>query len=76
MVPVGARHAAGTTADILGAFADADDVAARAAAAMADSVDAGLITGRSGQKLAPNEPLTRAESAVLIQRLLRRSGLI
>jgi S-layer homology domain. len=71
-----ARSAAGATADIPGAFTDANDVSVWAAAAMADSVDAGLITGRSGQRLAPNELLTRAETAVLVQRLLQRSGLI
>lgn len=57
-------------------FSDANEVSAWAIPAMADSVDAGLITGRSGQRLAPKEWLTRAETAVLVHRLLQRSGLI
>jgi len=63
-------------AEALRPFADADQVSAWAIPAMADGVDAGLITGRNGQRLAPKEWLTRAETAVLVHRLLQRSGLI
>jgi hypothetical protein len=58
----------------LGAYQDAQEVAAWAQGAMADSIAAGLVSGRDGSNLAPKELLTRAETAVLIRNLLQRSG--
>ncbi|WP_376739051.1 hypothetical protein [Paenibacillus sp. 598K] len=35
-----------------------------------------MVQGRSGGELAPAASVTRAEVAVMVQRLLRQSGLI
>jgi len=37
---------------------------------------AGIVSGRSDVQLAPQEHISRAEVAVIIQRLLQKSGLI
>ncbi|MOA67620.1 hypothetical protein D3C78_1948770 [compost metagenome] len=40
------------------------------------ALQAGIIRGKSSDRLAPKDYLTRAEAAVMIQRLLRQSDLI
>jgi len=60
----------------LRSFADVGDVAGWARTAIADSVQAGVVSGGTGGKLAPKAPITRAEVAAIVQRLLRKSGLI
>lgn len=57
-------------------FTDADRVPNWAREAAASSVQAGLITGLSGNRLAPEQVVTRAEIATILERLLRESGLI
>ncbi|WP_018887886.1 S-layer homology domain-containing protein [Paenibacillus massiliensis] len=57
-------------------FTDADRVPDWAREAAASSVQAGLITGLSGNRLAPEQVVTRAEIATILERLLRESGLI
>ncbi|WP_166240938.1 S-layer homology domain-containing protein [Paenibacillus turpanensis] len=60
----------------LNAFADADQLSQWAKAHAADSLQAGIVSGRNGNKLAPTANITRAEVAVLVQRLLQKSELI
>ncbi|RKP46283.1 S-layer homology domain-containing protein [Cohnella endophytica] len=57
-------------------FADASEVSAWAQSSVADSVQAGIVSGRSAAKLAPKDYMTRAEVATIIQSLLQKSGLI
>jgi hypothetical protein len=61
---------------ILSAFSDAIDVSNWALNSVADSVSAGIISGRSSEFLAPKAYMTRAEVASIMQRLLQKSGLI
>ncbi len=63
-------------ADVLAAYLDAADASEWANDGIAGSVQAGLITGRDGNVLAPKASITRAEVATVIQRLLQKSGLI
>src|SRR5690606_8267941 len=62
--------------DIVTAFADAAAVSNWAVNGVADSVSAGIITGRNNQWLAPKANITRAEVAMILQRLLQKSELI
>jgi len=62
--------------DALRPFADAATAAPWAQGSIADSVDAGLITGVSSTALAPKAPITQAEAPAVKQRLLQKSGLI
>ncbi|MCM3494635.1 S-layer homology domain-containing protein [Paenibacillus lactis] len=65
------------TADVtLHTFGDAAEVSAWAQSSVADSVQAGIVSGRSGTALDPKDYMTRAEVATIIQRLLQKSGLI
>jgi len=57
-------------------FGDAAEVSAWAQVGVADSVQAGVVSGRSAATLAPTAYMTRAEVATIIQRLLQKSGLI
>nr|WP_246476042.1 choice-of-anchor D domain-containing protein [Cohnella thailandensis] len=61
---------------ILLSFADAAQVSSWARADAAKALQAGIVTGKDGQKLAPQDDVTRAEVAVMVQRLLQTSGLI
>lgn len=57
-------------------YADAEQVASWAKEAVASSISAGLVSGRGKDIIAPNQSITRAETAVIIRRLLQQSGLI
>ena len=57
-------------------FSDAKLISSWALHGVANSVTTGIITGRDNDKLAPQDFITRAEVAVVIQRLLQHSGLI
>ena len=65
-----------STEQALQAFKDADQASAWALDGIADSVQAGIISGRSSSELKPREFITRAEVAAIIQRLLQSSKLI
>ncbi|WP_338554408.1 cadherin-like beta sandwich domain-containing protein [Paenibacillus sp. KS-LC4] len=67
---------AGNADDILRPYADANEAAAWARSSLADSLQGGIISGRSGAQLAPQALITRAEIAVMVQRLLANSKLI
>jgi hypothetical protein len=64
------------TAGVLAGFTDASRTGAWAKDSLALAASAGLITGRGGNKLEAQANVTRAEVAVLIQRLLQKSKLI
>ncbi|MDU4696584.1 MAG: S-layer homology domain-containing protein [Paenibacillus sp.] len=61
---------------ILQAYDDADQVSEWARNSVAAVLQAGILTGRGNSQLAPQAFITRAEVAVIIQRLLQRSELI
>ncbi|OWR30723.1 hypothetical protein CDO73_09005 [Saccharibacillus sp. O23] len=68
--------AADSGANALSVYRDAQSVSAWAQADLNAAVQAGLLNGRGGGKLAPQEQVLRAEVAQMVQRLLQRSGLI
>jgi hypothetical protein len=43
---------------------------------IAACLKAGIVSGRGGRLIAPKDNITRAEVAAIVQRLLRKSGLI
>ncbi|WHX48163.1 S-layer homology domain-containing protein [Paenibacillus woosongensis] len=61
---------------ILQSYVDAIQVSVWARDSVADVLQAGIITGRSNSQLAPQAFISRAEVAVIIQRLLQQSELI
>ena len=62
-------------AELLGAFADHQAISGWAREAAASAVKQGIAQGSNG-KLAPKETITRAETAAMIVRLLRKANLI
>ncbi|SCW70755.1 S-layer homology domain-containing protein, partial [Paenibacillus tianmuensis] len=60
----------------LSAFGDAKNVSSWAKEAVAMMVAAGIVEGKDGQLLKPQDSMTRAETAALIQRLLKVTHLI
>ncbi|KWX75423.1 hypothetical protein AML91_12790 [Paenibacillus jilunlii] len=71
-----AGNTGSSAAELPGGFTDGDEASAWALDSIAASLQAGLISGRSGTELAPQSHVTRAEAAVMLQRLLQKSGLI
>ncbi|MGG1515452.1 S-layer homology domain-containing protein [Paenibacillus oryzisoli] len=61
---------------LLAGFEDADSSSDFARSSIATSIKSGIITGRDSHLLAPKSNITRAEVAVIIRRLLQKSGLI
>ncbi|GIQ71438.1 S-layer homology domain-containing protein [Xylanibacillus composti] len=61
---------------VLHSYEDAAQVSSWAYQAVADNVQAGIITGRSDTGLAPQAFITRAEVAAIVERLLQISELI
>ncbi|MFC9777379.1 S-layer homology domain-containing protein [Paenibacillus chitinolyticus] len=57
-------------------YGDTAAVSAWALSSVADNVQAGIVSGRSGNELAPKDYITRAEVSKIIQGLLQKSGLI
>ncbi|MBP1994049.1 DUF4838 domain-containing protein [Paenibacillus eucommiae] len=57
-------------------YQDADTVAQWAKISIAECIEAGIVSGRSSSILAPKASMTRAEVAVIIQKLLQKSELI
>ncbi|WCN38340.1 DUF4073 domain-containing protein [Aneurinibacillus uraniidurans] len=62
--------------ELLLPFIDAKQASEWAKEGVADCVQAGLVSGRNGQQLAPKEFISRAEVAAIVQRLLQKSELI
>ncbi|MDD9269540.1 immunoglobulin domain-containing protein, partial [Paenibacillus sp. GCM10023248] len=65
-----------STDAILRPYGDMAAVSAWALSSVADNVQAGIVSGRSGNELAPKDYITRAEVATIIQGILQKSGLI
>lgn len=61
---------------LMQAYADSGQVSGWAVSGVADSLQAGVVSGRSDDELAPSAQVSRAEVAVMVQRLLQKSGLI
>ncbi|MNC21979.1 Endo-1,4-beta-xylanase A precursor [compost metagenome] len=61
---------------VLAEYSDAAKIADWAKEAAAASISTGLVSGRNQAELAPQEMITRAETAVIIRRLLKASDLI
>lgn len=61
---------------ILQSYADEEFISGWARSSVADSIQAGIVSGRSGSGLEPVANMTRAEVAAIVQRLLAKSGLI
>ncbi len=57
-------------------FADKEAVSDWAKSGVAVSVQAGIVSGRSVNELAPKSFITRAEVSMIVQRLLQKSNLI
>ncbi|MCU6713110.1 S-layer homology domain-containing protein, partial [Paenibacillus sp. J5C_2022] len=70
------QYASSSVDSTLDRYADASDVSPWAKESLAVSLQAGVLQGRSGSELAPQSFVTRAEVAVMVERLLKRSGLI
>ncbi|TBL79546.1 S-layer homology domain-containing protein [Paenibacillus thalictri] len=66
----------GEAEQLLAGFTDADRISGYAKAGIAASVKAGLVSGKSEGAIAPADPMTRAEVATILRKLLQKSGLI
>ncbi|OPX45620.1 endo-1,4-beta-xylanase A precursor [Ruminiclostridium hungatei] len=64
------------TGVILSGYKDAASITQGARYSVAACVKAGLVTGKENSLIAPKQYITRAEIAVIIQNLLKKSGLI
>lgn len=67
---------AGSADTVLAPYQDAELVSEWARDALTDSIQAGLLSGRSADLLAPKAHITRAEVAIVVRRLLQQSDLI
>lgn len=77
MAVTGLRYSSDAGAETtLQAFGDYDKLPAWAKQAAVETFASGLFNGQTPNLLAPQKDVTRAETATLIQRLLRASGLI
>lgn len=70
-----ANHWAKTVVNDMG-FGDAAKSADYAKNSIAACVKTEIVSGRNGNMIAPKDNITRAEVAVILQRLLQKSGLI
>lgn len=60
----------------LARYTDTDRISDYARARIAECLKIGIMTGRDASTIAPKDSISRAEVAVIIQRLLQKSGLI
>ncbi|MCM3631279.1 S-layer homology domain-containing protein [Paenibacillus glycanilyticus] len=70
-----AQASASETAGLISQFRDKASIDGWAQAAVASGAKQGIVKGTNG-KLLPKQPITRAESAVMIKRMLVAAGLI
>lgn len=61
---------------LLSGFEDGEDSADYAKNSIASCIKTGIINGTDGNLVAPKNNITRAEAAVMVRRLLQKSGLI
>ncbi len=62
--------------DLLQGFVDSDKAVNWAKESIAKCIKSGIISGRSGNTIAPKANITRAEVAVIVKKLLQKSKLI
>jgi S-layer homology domain. len=61
---------------LLAGFCDADKSADYAKNSIVACIKTGIVSGRNGNLVAPKDNITRAEVAVIVQKLLKKSELI
>jgi len=66
----------GDVSNLLGAYMDAATASDYAKSDIASCIKAGVVTGKTGSTVAPKDYITRAEVAVMAERLLQKSKLI
>ena len=66
----------GEVEDILKAFGDTEQAAYWSKESIAACVKSGIVSGRNGHMIAPDGNMTRAETAVIVRNLLKKSDLI
>ena len=64
------------TSSDLASFKDVSEISPYALDSVTACVSSGLVNGRDGDHIAPKAGITRAEIAVIVQRLLKKSSLI
>ncbi|MGN7493736.1 S-layer homology domain-containing protein [Paenibacillus sp. SAF-054] len=62
--------------ELLKSFVDENNISVWARDGISAAIQAGIVSGRGGKELAPKAFITRAEAAVMVQKLLRESKLI
>lgn len=62
--------------NLLAAFKDSEKTSSWAEHSISECVKTGIVSGKEGKRLAPKDNITRAEVAVIVRNLLRKSGLI
>lgn len=67
---------AGEVEDMLKGYGDAGEIAAFAKNNIATCVKTGIVSGRSGNLVAPKDSISRAEVSAIVARLLKKSNLI
>jgi hypothetical protein len=67
---------AGELESLLAGYSDIVKSAEWAQASIGDCIKTEIISGKNGKMLAPKDNITRAEVAVIIERLLQKSNLI
>ncbi len=65
-----------TSSEWLRTYSDQNSIAAYAKTAIAACLDVGIVTGSTDTTLSPKGDITRAQVAVMAERLLQQSGLI
>ena len=66
----------GEVENILKAFGDTEQASYWSKESIAACVKSGIVSGRNGHMIAPDGNMTRAETAVIVRNLLRKSDLI
>lgn len=61
---------------LLSEYTDGADVSSYAKESTATCLKTGIVTGTTTSTISPKDYVTRAEVAVMVQRLLQKSGLI
>jgi hypothetical protein len=61
----------GKQAELLGKFVDQASISAWAQTSVAQTIEAGIITGMTSDTFSPNENANRAQAAVMLKRLLQ-----
>lgn len=66
----------GNVSALLANYTDSGSISGYAASGIAECVKAGVVSGRTKTTIAPKANITRAEVAVIVERLLKKSDLI